>query len=467
MNNSQSLAGKLLKSSLLYSVGSIGTKILSFVLVPLYTFFLTKEDVGIYDLIITIISLCIPIVTLQISDALYRWLIDDQYIDRKEIIGTAIWIFLIAYSIVMLIMCMLSIFWRFVYIEYFLILLFLNSILLLFQSILRGTGELKFFALTGMGTSFLVFILNVIFFSFTKLGIEGVFLSIILSYVVVSGILVRKLSIFCCIKLFNTKCALEMIKYSLPLVPNIMSIWLISSASRIIILYKLGVDSNAIYAISIRFASILFIVNSVLIYPIQDYILKHNNFDENFKIILKKYVKFEFSIAGLLIVCCPIYMLFIVDESFYESWKYIPFLLIGVSIDSISALLGVYYQKIKKTLNITISSLMGGFFCICISYFLVEYYALYAMSFSYFISLFLVLFIRNLNLRKYSNVDVFDFYSVIYMILLLFLSFLVIRLDEIYYQLYLSFFVILGIIIMNKDLLKRGVIYVLQYKKNN
>ena len=82
MGDSPNLKKKIFKETLIYSIGSFGSKILSFLLVPLYTFFLTKKELGEYDLLLTTISLFVPLVSLQLSDATYRWLIDNN--DKNE-----------------------------------------------------------------------------------------------------------------------------------------------------------------------------------------------------------------------------------------------------------------------------------------------------------------------------------------------------------------------------------------------
>ena len=68
----------LLMGTITYAIGTFGTKILSFLIVPLYTYFIIPEDLGDYDLLITTVSLLSPILTLKISEATYRWIINNK-----------------------------------------------------------------------------------------------------------------------------------------------------------------------------------------------------------------------------------------------------------------------------------------------------------------------------------------------------------------------------------------------------
>src|SRR5690606_16282829 len=72
------------REAAIYSIGNFGSRILSFLLVPFYTYFLTKQDIGEYDLVITAISFIVPLTTLQLSDAVYRWMIEKKELSQDE-----------------------------------------------------------------------------------------------------------------------------------------------------------------------------------------------------------------------------------------------------------------------------------------------------------------------------------------------------------------------------------------------
>ena len=61
---------ELAKNTAIISVGKICTQLVSFLLMPLYTMILTTEDYGVVDLVITYKQLLLPVVTLQLEQAL-------------------------------------------------------------------------------------------------------------------------------------------------------------------------------------------------------------------------------------------------------------------------------------------------------------------------------------------------------------------------------------------------------------
>ena len=82
----------LIKNTMIITIGKISTQLITFLLLPVYTALLTTEEYGIVDLLNTLVSLCIPVVTFQIEQALFRYLIDNRNNEneKKNIISTTL-----------------------------------------------------------------------------------------------------------------------------------------------------------------------------------------------------------------------------------------------------------------------------------------------------------------------------------------------------------------------------------------
>lgn len=91
----------LLKNIGLLTLSSFATKLLSFFLVPLYTNILSTTEYGTYDLFNTTIGVLLPILTLNIQEAVMRFSIDSKY-DRKSIVTVAARYFILSNLIVIL-----------------------------------------------------------------------------------------------------------------------------------------------------------------------------------------------------------------------------------------------------------------------------------------------------------------------------------------------------------------------------
>ena len=63
----------LIKDTLIFAVGTVGSKLILFVLVPLYTNYLTPGEYGIADFVFTLSQLMLPFLCLGIYHAVIRF----------------------------------------------------------------------------------------------------------------------------------------------------------------------------------------------------------------------------------------------------------------------------------------------------------------------------------------------------------------------------------------------------------
>lgn len=458
----------LFKETIIYSIGSFGSKILAFLLVPLYSFFLSKKDLGEYDLFLTTITLLVPLVSLQISDASYRWLIEKKDIKdsiyKTKIFTNSIFIFLLAFFIfTILFYIYIAFFDQFVYSHFFVPTLFFSCLLPFLQSFLRGVGKTKEFAVNGVLTSFLMVVFNVLFIFILHLKVEGILIANIIANGIACVLIIIKLNFF---KSFNVSyldksLIKRLLAYSLPLIPNLMSWWLISSASKFIILKYMGVDANGLYAISSRFPSILILINSVLMLPIQDAFLKSESNDySNFNTLVIKFIKLELILVLLLSIGAPIYSKFIISNEFYSSWKFMPLLFLGVGFNTIGALITLIFQKEKKTLRITITTLLGGAFSVGSCFLLINEFGLQGVSLSFLLGYFVMTFLRYHDVKRNSSFQLFIPNELFFYLILVILINIIIIYFEIPFYIFALLFIssIFVFLVVNKKFITNFII---------
>lgn len=86
----------LAKNTIIYAIGNVGVLVINFILVPFYTFFLSKESLGFYDFIVTNAMLIAPFATLQVEMAILRWLLDAKTLRIKQnVIANSFFIFIL------------------------------------------------------------------------------------------------------------------------------------------------------------------------------------------------------------------------------------------------------------------------------------------------------------------------------------------------------------------------------------
>lgn len=77
-NNKENI---LIKNTLLFTLGNVGAKLLMLIIVPLYTYYVSTEQMGQYDLVNTYVGLFSPLVCLALYEGMYRWLLDKNTLD--------------------------------------------------------------------------------------------------------------------------------------------------------------------------------------------------------------------------------------------------------------------------------------------------------------------------------------------------------------------------------------------------
>jgi O-antigen/teichoic acid export membrane protein len=217
----------------------------------------------------------------------------------------------------------------------------------------------------------------------------------------------------------------SMASYSLPLIPNLMSWWAISSASKFIILHYMGAEGNGLYAVASRFPALLLVINSVLLLPLQDRILKEQD-DVTFNRLLGKFIMFEMALAFTLGILSPVMTKILVSREYFETWQYMPYLYLGVGFNAIAGFLGLKYQKEKNTLKITLTTLLGAVVSIVLSIVLIQYIGLQGISISFLLGFLIVLLVRYIDIYKK---DVFNlkFFIIIILPVISYLSILIIK----------------------------------------
>jgi len=68
---------KKLASNLgIFAIGNLGSKLISFILIPIFTRYMSTAHFGQVDLITTTVNMLLPIVALSIADAVFRFVMD-------------------------------------------------------------------------------------------------------------------------------------------------------------------------------------------------------------------------------------------------------------------------------------------------------------------------------------------------------------------------------------------------------
>lgn len=401
----------LAKNTAIVSIGKICTQLITFFLLPVYTAVLSNEEYGVVDLLNTLTSLLLPIATLQIEQGIFRYLLDCRENKEKQttLITTVSKFILVQSAICILIFLCASPFIHNEY-KYFLMANLLMGILSSISlQICRGLGDNKTYAVGSFITGALTVILNVIFIVAFKWGAYGMLIATAISnllcaiYVFVK----KKIYKYIDIKQNDKNLLKDIIKYSVPLIPNMISWWIVSASDRTIISAVIGVAQNGIYSAANKFSGIFSTLYSVfnLTWTESASInINSEDRDEFFSKIFDFIVRFFGSLCLGTIAVMPFVFGILVNEKFAESYYQIPILILGSVFNILVSFLGSVYVAKKLTKEIAKTSIIAAIINIVVNIALINQIGLYAASISTVIAYLAMFIYRWIDVKKYVSI---------------------------------------------------------------
>ena len=214
-------------------------------------------------------------------------------------------------------------------------------------------------------------------------------------------LIVTKIWKYISLKCVDKKLLKEMLVYSIPLIPNSLSWWIINVSDRFIIKLMLGVEANAIYAVANKIPSIysLFYNGFNLAWQ-ESASLDSKDNKMYYQNIFTSLSKFLMSGLLILISILPIIFKLLVIGDYNESYYQMPILCISLLFSSLSAFLGGIYIATKNSKKLGISSFMASLTNIIINFVLIKKIGLYAASFSTLVSFLILTLYRYYDIKK-------------------------------------------------------------------
>lgn len=356
---------KLIGNSFIFAIGNLGSKLISIILVPLYTYYLTTSEYGTVDLITTTTSLLLPIVSLSIFDAVLRFAMDKKqptdvvFTNAIVVTGLGSLIAILTYPI----LSELNVFGGLLIFMY--VILILQAFQTLSAQFVRAIGKVKVFALNGIVQTLIIGLMNIILLVYFNMGIAGYLLAMVASNLVsiIYLTIVGKTYKFINFKKINKTLSKKMLVYCVPLIPNALMWWVMNASSRYFILFFVGANANGLFAVANKIPSLLSILNQIFSQAWQLSAIEEFDSKDKSKFyseVFNYFSMFMFLGTSAILVVIKVTMDFAVAPEFYTSWKYVPFLLLGVVFSSFSSFLGTNYVAAKKTGGVFRTSVIGG-----------------------------------------------------------------------------------------------------------
>lgn len=407
MNRQKELA----KNTIILSVGKICTQLVSFLLLPLYTTLLIPEQFGVVDLFMTYTALLTPVCNWQIENGLFRFLIDyrNEQAKQKTLFST-VFVTNILQSGVYLFLFL--IFQGYITSEYkvFLALdvianIFLNTLL----QFSRGLGKNVVYSIGSFLSAVIIVVLNILFIAVFRWGVYGMFIAALLAKIVTCVYL------FCAMKTWKyfsfgaiDRIQLKnILKYSLPLVPNQLSWWVVVASDRTIVSHFISIAANGIYSVANKFSTIFVTFYNIFNMSWTESVSLHmddDDRDEFLTDIINTMFNLFSAINFGIIACMPFVFDLMINKQYNNAYYQVPILMIAVLFQVVVGLYSVIYVALKKSVEIAKTSFFAAVINILVDLVLIKSIGLYAASASTLIAYATMALYRYFDVKKYVNV---------------------------------------------------------------
>ena len=403
----------LIKNTSYYTLGSILPKIGAFIFLPIYLKYLSPTDYGIVTSLQVLNAVFIVLFTFSMPRALYRIYYDyTSKIEQRQLIGTVL--------ISVLVLALVSI----------------TIIFLMHKQVQKIYLSIPFYPYYAYAIATVFFqalhIIPTIFLqikeraaTFIKLGVSLFFVkSLIILLLIVKygrgarGYLEAELiaaTIFLpiyyyiihkeIILVWKKQMFLNVLKFSLPIIPSILSAWILNLSDRIFIERYFSAAEVGIYSLGYQIAGLVLIFSIAFKKAYDPYFYKIANTEERKKAKEKLYkTNFVFILILLLLtfVLCLFaregIMLFF-STDYYNSIQIIPVISLAYLISQNSALLNVMMYQKKKTKLVMYIMLGSAVLNILLNYILIPQIGIMGAAYATLISFFAV-FISSYFLAK-------------------------------------------------------------------
>lgn len=382
------------KQALVYSLGNISAKLIGFILLPLYTSYLTTEEYGILAILEITSTFMVAVLSFKLSTAMMRWCSNEKSIEKtKSILFTTYTTALVILVLLNLVLQPMTTNLSNLFFDvsdfrnYFVILIISASfeILNLFSlDLIRLKERPRFFVTISIIRVAVILGLNIYFIKYMGLGVVGIILSQMIGNILLTIITLPFLVKNMALK-FETSELKPMLKYSVPLVFSTISMMLLTMGDRFLIKYYLNYSEVGIYSLGYKLASVM---NVLVIQSFQTGFLPiaYKNYDkpdaQRFFSKTLTYYSFILVICGLglSLYAEEVIFLFSRNEDFNIAYTVVPFIALAFVFKGIQYVYSLGLHFVKKTKYNASIVLVAAIINIGLNIVLIPSYGIYGAS---------------------------------------------------------------------------------------
>ena len=367
----------LLKDTMIFALGSFGSKIILFFMVPLYTNYLTKPEYGIAEYVFTIANLLVPIFSISIWEGVTRMGLKSG-VKKENVLFNSITVFGACSALIVLLTPAWNLYRDIspykVYLSAYAIVYILNQIEM---NYLKVKDNNKMFALATVLQTAILAVLNVVLLVKLRLGVRGYLIANVAAVAAADGFIFLAGRLYRDLRLgrFEMPLMRQMLVYSAPLIVNNISWWVIHSSDKIMIKEMLTAGELGLYTAASKIPSLINVFVTIFtqawgISSIKE--MESTNDSEYYSQVFELYSVFLVGCMVFLTAIMKPFMSVYVGKEFVEAWRFVPLLLLAAVFQAFSAYFGSLLGALQNSVHTMTTTMIGGVANIVLNFVLIR-----------------------------------------------------------------------------------------------
>jgi len=420
MGNNESRTQLLTRNIFVFGLVTIISRLITFILTPIYTRYFNPQEFGIYSLITMAISIICPLGMIGTSDALFRLYFDNSDLSyRRKLISTGLKL------VIYITGCLLIIFFIFKrpittmylgnikYLDYIILgifIIFFSNITSITNSIIKMENNRKKIVQTILIQAVVTLLFNLLFIVIMHKDMRFILITNIINLIIlffITSAYGKKYLNFSDLRI-NKNISKEIIKYGLPLTPVFIGYWILSAGDKLILNYIYDTSAVGLYAVGMKLSSIMELFQAIFGQGWQFFsfsTMRDNDASRVYGKIFDLVVFTGVSIVTILLFYGDFIFNILFAKNYYEAWIISPVLCLGPVIMVLRWIAGVGTNIKKKTYLSTIGIFFAAITNIILNFLFIPKYYLMGAAIATLISYIVMLIFTTLLANPLFNVN--------------------------------------------------------------
>lgn len=397
---------KLLSDTVILGLGTFGSKLLVFLLMPLYTAWLSTAEYSTAELISSTANLLIPLACIGISNGIFRFAAERES-DKTSVFSSCIALLgigLVAFCIFSPLLGLIEYFSNYVWL--IVAYVFFADVQSVCAQYVRAIDRTRLFAVQGILNTGLTILFNILFLAAFDMGVTGYVLSVVIGNILTSVYLIVAAKLWRVFRFSAIDKHLmgELLRFSLPMIPTTVC-WLITDLSdRYMVTYFWGSEVNGVYSAAYKIPTVVNLISGIFMQAWQFSAVAESSDEIGCKRFYSEVFRGFLSVifigtAGLILLSRLLADL-LLNAAYFEAWRYMPVLLCAAAMEALVSFLATVYMVRKKSMHSFLTALIGTTLNLVLNFLFIPVYGALGAAVATMLSYATVLVVRMLDTQR-------------------------------------------------------------------